>query len=418
MATQSVKDILDAEIPPPTWVLNPTKANPLPSEVDFSRNSRGRTLDTDGTFKFVGKDTPRIYGAQQDLLVEKESKQLVYNPQVSVAAWNRRQLSSFFESGTVFGFTNTKLREDTSNDRHGVIDFAFDAQSGSSVTISALVFGLNRDAVTWRVNFNDGSNNRRSTGAVRLSTGGTLNSMGYPIADFVRAGSIPVRGGWYLTYVTIENIESSYDLDWVFIGSHDGNSSTFPGNTSAGLNIAYLQAEGGVTPTTPIIGDTKAGATGDIRKKDNIAKSYSSSPDWWSTEGTWVIEWVRQSPSDQRDFIFKWGNNFLELRKETGDYRIYNPNTSNEYTFANAPLPEVGQPHTVTMAFDDQSIFLNQSETDSQTELNNPGIFNPTAPNISFSDGVGSIKNRKKLIRNARFIPKKLGESETNILTS
>jgi len=74
MATQSVKDILNTEVPKPSFVLSPSVPAPLPSGVTVTRNGSdnvARTLDPySGKFEHVPEDTPRVYGADQSLLVE------------------------------------------------------------------------------------------------------------------------------------------------------------------------------------------------------------------------------------------------------------------------------------------------------------------------------------------------------------
>jgi len=64
----TVQEILDADIPDPTWTFAPGYGKPLPSEVTtFDRGSQRRTLGQDAQFKNVAAGAQRIYGPKQGL---------------------------------------------------------------------------------------------------------------------------------------------------------------------------------------------------------------------------------------------------------------------------------------------------------------------------------------------------------------
>jgi hypothetical protein len=70
MATQSVKDILDTEIPKPTFSLQPSRAVPVPSDVTVNRSSGAWTQTPTGLYEYKSAGQPRAYGGDQSLLVE------------------------------------------------------------------------------------------------------------------------------------------------------------------------------------------------------------------------------------------------------------------------------------------------------------------------------------------------------------
>jgi len=79
MGTQSVKDILDTEIPKPTFSLVPSQLAPLNNYTTYSRGSvsngdfQAQTVNpTSGYYK--GADGPRVFGKSQGLLVEGKNK--------------------------------------------------------------------------------------------------------------------------------------------------------------------------------------------------------------------------------------------------------------------------------------------------------------------------------------------------------
>jgi hypothetical protein len=71
MAT--VEEILDTEIPRPTWTLRPGYDKPLPSEATFNRGSPRRTLNQNGRWEEVPAGEPRIYGPEQALLLNNQA---------------------------------------------------------------------------------------------------------------------------------------------------------------------------------------------------------------------------------------------------------------------------------------------------------------------------------------------------------
>ncbi|MCS4162708.1 hypothetical protein GGP94_003156 [Salinibacter ruber] len=101
MATQSVKDILNAKIPNPAFVLRPSAAVPLPSGVNVKRrggDNVARTLNPfSGTFKQVDQDTPRIYGSDQNLLIEgtNRTNRLLYSTNFGSANWDTSNGATF-----------------------------------------------------------------------------------------------------------------------------------------------------------------------------------------------------------------------------------------------------------------------------------------------------------------------------------
>lgn len=94
MATQSVKDILNTEVPKPSFALSPSVPAPLPSGVTVTRNGQdnvARTLDPySGKFEHVPEDTARVYGSDQGLLVEAAGRtnQIPKSSQISKANWD------------------------------------------------------------------------------------------------------------------------------------------------------------------------------------------------------------------------------------------------------------------------------------------------------------------------------------------
>jgi hypothetical protein len=66
----SVQEILDTNIPQPSFSWRPSRAAPYPSDVNFSRSNEGYTFDpVKSKYVLKGADVPRIWGAQGGLMI-------------------------------------------------------------------------------------------------------------------------------------------------------------------------------------------------------------------------------------------------------------------------------------------------------------------------------------------------------------
>lgn len=66
----TVQEILDTELPKPTFALRPGENAPLPDEVTLTRSSAAYTLTPQGYYKRISAGKPRPYGPSQGLLLE------------------------------------------------------------------------------------------------------------------------------------------------------------------------------------------------------------------------------------------------------------------------------------------------------------------------------------------------------------
>jgi len=87
MAT--VKEILDTEIPRPTWTFRPGYKAPLPEGMTVSRPSAARTLDpVSGLYTSVPSNEKRVFGPQQNLLVEGQARTNHLLQSADISSWN------------------------------------------------------------------------------------------------------------------------------------------------------------------------------------------------------------------------------------------------------------------------------------------------------------------------------------------
>jgi len=87
MAT--VQEILDTDIPRPTWALRPGYQAPLPAKVDFTRTSAKWTLDpSKGLYTPVPSGEHRVFGSQQSLLIEGKPRKNCVDWSSDLSQWS------------------------------------------------------------------------------------------------------------------------------------------------------------------------------------------------------------------------------------------------------------------------------------------------------------------------------------------
>lgn len=140
MATQSVKDILNTEIPSPSFVLSPSVPAPLPSGVTHTRNGGddvARTLDPySGKFEHVNENTPRVYGGDQSLLVEAARTNHIKNSS-DATQWGTPTSTSFpsAQTSVIAGETAYEVKSDSSSDDRLIPDAGQTTSSQEVLTV-------------------------------------------------------------------------------------------------------------------------------------------------------------------------------------------------------------------------------------------------------------------------------------------
>jgi hypothetical protein len=120
MAT--VQEILNTELPKPTFSLTPGIKAPIPSQMTFSRadNSDGtaRTFDP-RTQKFSARnaDKPRVYGDQQGLLIERfqATNHLLWSAAINSTNWDLSDIATATKESIIEGETAYKLTGQNNN---------------------------------------------------------------------------------------------------------------------------------------------------------------------------------------------------------------------------------------------------------------------------------------------------------------
>jgi len=267
MATQSVKDILNTEIPRPAFSLRPSPVAPLPNEATFNRSSKARTLNANRDITQVSSGEARYYGADQPLLLEPfETNRLIdakdpsnwdrSEPGLSVTinagAAKGQPFSRVTLSGTGFDkFTNFLSVSGGDPVAVSLIGRRF---SGSDKDIVLALFdGTGTQSIS--VNLQDGS-----FGLSEDASGTTIESK-----------VIDIGGGWYYVKFVYEPT-STVDVNGLRLGLlGDGTE----------IDFLHAQAEKGYFVTTPISNNIG------IRQPDKLEISVNDDND---EEGTFIFE--------------------------------------------------------------------------------------------------------------------------------
>jgi len=412
MATESIKNILDTEVPRPSFVLRPSVAAPIPSEVTHTRNGQddvARTLDPySGKFESVAEDTPRVYGDSQSLFMEASSRKnhVLYSSAINQSNWGGTDLGAESAvSSVIKGQTAYEQAGDSSNNfaniqngsgtltgnaevAHFIIEKGTAAESAVGVyntTSGTHVFGLDYD---WSAD-----STTVSLGAVSDSYVRTLQSVGPNGGKVVEivvryAGS---NGG----NVNGESREARVYVD------RTANSNT--------TICHHAQIEQAPNPSSPIV----TGSTGKTRAADSYTIFSGGEPDWWnSNQGTLLFDLSIQFRSvdtpESSMRVCKFGS-VDEIRVDNGfkGKQFYRLTSSTNRIFDVNPF----KVDNIAVSFDGATHIL---------AVNGSSKSASAKSNIAGTDSL-SLGGKQRLLatfRSITYIPRALPESTLNTLTS
>jgi hypothetical protein len=289
MAAQSVKDILDAEIPKPTWVFQPTHAAPLKSEMSVSRGSKGWALDSrSGKYEEYGSDTPRIQGGRQGLLIDPQREnEILYSSDISNGVWDTSGVSLTNGANLIAG-GNSKYINPSGGTSDRITIQGGDA-GGYSTNIETLsvIWERQTNQTVWLRLLNDTAGGivaeiKYDMGSRQISSQ-SLSGTGGPIEAYIRVitESGPNGDPVYQAVVTYdsggESLGDTRDL-WII-----------PDNSSGVSNIClhHVQLEEAKFPSTPI----RTTGSQKTRQADDDLYVYSGGqPEWFnSRKGTFLL---------------------------------------------------------------------------------------------------------------------------------
>jgi len=143
MATQSVKDILNTEIPSPAWTYRPSRAAPLRSDMSYNYSGVGRLRRdvVSGKYDRQTDGSPRIVGNDASLVVQPEGYTEEQQHATDPSQW-------FRNNTTGYGMTSAFL-----NDPFLSEDARFIANNGSNAFWAQVSDGNVTATATSRVMF-------------------------------------------------------------------------------------------------------------------------------------------------------------------------------------------------------------------------------------------------------------------------
>jgi len=413
MATQAIQDILDTGIPRPSLTITPTGATPAPEFGGVARGSKGYTISPGGEYRLIDAGEPRTFSGSQGLLIEKGSQNKLGFPRFDPggSGWNTRSGMTLSQVGTAMGQPQVILREADADQAHRLIRFDSINTNGDPFTVSTIVQGARRDAMAVRFQLEDSNGN---SGNFRFDASLSNEEITRESAgnggSIIHSGCIPLRQGFKKVFATV-NPDSGFLIDWVAIHPQKDGLLGYYGDSSKGLNLIACFVEPGETSTTLPIENSSP------RDEEFGTSSYSSTPDWWSTSGTFIIDATVRSKYPST-CILQVGNERLTT-SGLNQIRLYNNDRSDfsKYVSGSKTIPY--QRRTFAFSFNSDEILLSYdggtSTNTAEDELANELV---GGGNLGLGVGIGGIQKESCVYHSIRFIPKTLPESTLNILTA
>jgi len=291
MAT--VEQILNIDLPKPTFALQPSRLAPLPSDMPFGksgtgtgRNTAGRTLDpVSGKYVSKGADVPRIYGADQSLLVEAVGRTNHVLNAFDLSEWvpdSNIVVNSTSKPSIVEG-ENAAYLEDNGRIKTPAGTFSTSIETASffiekeDSDPSTEVLLIVRNSANFNVVVKGTFDTTVGVGSELLTTNGQrINSR--KITDNGRNGGV------------VWQVVISYDPTLSSNGGASRDVSIFPDGTASANDVYFhgAQLEEAPNASSPIV--TQGSPV--TRAPDKYVISLG---DWWNTdEGTIFAEFVPQ----------------------------------------------------------------------------------------------------------------------------
>jgi len=411
MATQQIKDILNTEVPKPSFVLSPSVPAPLPSEMPFGESGTGtgrsgkdnvaRTLDPySGKFEQVAEDTPRIYGSDQSLLVEATSRTNHVKNSADVSSWDTSGvdsvssgLASIIEGENINAYELTGTSDsDKAVEECGVVEEA-------THHYSAIIEQSTADIVKLRA-VNRSKNAGRGFLEYDFSLGSISNSGGG--VDDTHSRILPFtgpNGGEVVRIGFSANVfgEGGDQLEIHYYPSVGGGDKSI---------LHHAQVEVAPNSSSPIL--TQGSAT--TRAGDDYSIFSGGQPSWWNpNEGTFFVEIVplyQNTNDDQRILNGEDLDHRYLYLDEDGDLRAFDgTNLVSAGSVSNFSVNK----GAVSFDASDITVSLNGS---SMKKESNGKFLNTASLNIGYNNQL--LASISRLL----YYPRALPESTLNILTS
>jgi hypothetical protein len=406
----TVQEILDTEIPPPTFVLRPGRNAPLPDGTTFTRPSGAWAKDpVTGEFVKKDPDVARIDGPFQDLLIEADSRtNLLDAPNdINDGAWGKNDVTITDNAGSAFGENYDTIVEDNATDILPRVQEEITTSDGDPVAVSVIARKNGRGWLFFNLEISDNDGNYTYESfwfdLENGVTGTTQNTQSSVLVHEIDQEG--VSGDWYRCKVVISPDSGwSFNNDRVLIRLANGDGVTsYDGDGTSGIDVLQAQVE---SPASNVSSPIFEGNT--TRSGDDFTIFEGGQPDWWnSNEMTFIVDII---PT-----VYNIDNYMSILTSGEPNYNIQMRN--NNFRFVDgAANSTIGTPspftrHTVGVTDDGSTKVLS---VDGQSVKSISGGDFLASSKLE----VGISNNLIALIKNKRFITKALSESTLNNLTS
>jgi hypothetical protein len=289
MATQSVKDILDTEIPKPVWTLRPTRATPVPSDIgQFERSSKARGFNPSSVqWEEVAVDEPRTYGGNQGLIVSSLKHENLIKQSSDIFDWNQTGASVDTNRTSIIDGSKSTGRQISGNnsyDRYAI-------SAGQTTTGESIYYTIIEPRSSTKIGMSVGNSNTGneilvsydinddSFNTVRENSGTVVDRSAATLRDIGPNGS----GNNPLILVALKFKQDSGG-DGQFVEFHPD----FNGN---GDSVIFHHGQADDLPVTGFPVVTK-GSTRKIEPERAFVYN-GGQPSWWnSNEMTYVIDFA------------------------------------------------------------------------------------------------------------------------------
>lgn len=421
----TVDQILNVDIPDPSFSYRPSVAAPLGSGMTYSRSGDSRVLTTTNDIALRGGGEPRIFGPNQRLLIEDQRTNYFDAPRdLTDGAWTKESVTRTNDAGiakTPPGASSVyydTIFETTDDDAHRIYQSTgADFSGGEPFTVSALVQLELREWCYIDGGIKYGSTFESIDAFFDLANGET-GSVQSPTNATVLEHSLEHWGNdWYFIKLAV-NPDSTFYLDTPQLGLSTGDgTSSYPGDTSNGARILSLQAEKGKNATMPIFETDTSNGT--LQTRNNDLVTIPAITDWNDEEGTWIVDFeprLRYSSNGAvavlgYDGLINTAVYFADPQDSKGEANLGDNNNFIAVTDAIVPYKQ----NRIVVTFDsDEMIVASDGKSASATHngnlLENNDILLGDRPASSFG-------RAPHLINSIQYIPSKLTRTNAEILS-
>jgi hypothetical protein len=284
MAT--VNQILNAEIPKPTWVLQPGQDATIPSGWSFSRSSSTTTFGPNGKLQNKSAGVPRVYGPQQGLVVEGgANNQGLYNGYNDLSPWGADNMTTNANAGTRFGQPYGEAREEAVYDRHRIVNTDMSTPLGATTLFKYLIRPVGRRYCRIGSTMRDNTNNNSGSFKANfdLQDESVVDQQIATHSSIIDADVQPFSGDWKFVWALVDHGSNHYSYVTQFYAMGGPTNENYTGETSKGFDFLAANVLEGVetNQTIQINGNAKNGDS-----------TYGPIPeeDWNNDEGTFFVE--------------------------------------------------------------------------------------------------------------------------------